>query len=135
MSDWLTAEQAMSRLGVRAQTLYAYVSRGRVRAEPDPGEPRRRRYLSSDILALTARKARGRKAADVAESAIAWGEPILTSAITTVAGGRLYYRGRDAAALARTETFEGVARLLRGGAGEAIESRRRGPPPAGPTLR
>ncbi len=134
MSDWLTAEQAMTRLGVRAQTLYAYVSRGRVHAEPDPREPRRRRYRTGDILALTVRKARGRKAADVAEGAIAWGEPVLTSEITTVADGRLYYRGRDAVWLAQTETFEGVACLLRGG-GVAIESRFRAPASGASTMR
>ncbi len=124
----------MARLGVRAQTLYAYVSRGRVHAEPDPREPRRRRYRTGDILALAVRKARGRKVADVAEGAIAWGEPVLTSKITTVVDGRLYYRGRDAVMLARTETFEGVARLLRGG-GVAIESRFRAPAPGASTMR
>jgi citrate synthase len=128
MSDWLSAEQAMSRLGVRAQTLYAYVSRGRVHAEPDPREPRRRLYRASDIAALTQRKVRGRKAADVAEGAIAWGEPVLTSEITAVVDGRLYYRGYDAVHLSRTETFEGVARLLRGG-GAAVRSAARPPPP------
>src|SRR5215468_8467963 len=116
MSDWLTAEEAMLRLGVRPQTLYAYVSRGRVRAEADPADPRRSRYRAGDIAALSGRKARSRKLADVAADAIAWGEPVLDSAITTVADGRLYYRGRDAAALAETETLEAVARLLRGGA-------------------
>src|SRR6202166_1322742 len=117
MADWLSADEALRRLGVRPQTLYAYVSRGRVRAEPDPAEPRRSRYKTSDIAALAHRKSRGRKAAAVAAEAIAWGEPVLASAITTVADGRLYYRGRDAVLLAETETFEGVARLLRGGAG------------------
>ena len=135
MTDWLTAREAMARLGVRAQTLYAYVSRGQVHAEPDPADPRRRRYRSGDIQALTARKARGRKAARVAESAIAWGEPVLTSAITTVADGRLYYRGFDAVVLAETETFEGVARLLRGDDGVARRHTRRPPPPEGPTPR
>ena len=67
MADWLTADEALARLGVRPQTLYAYVSRGRVRAEPDPAEPRRSRYRASDVAALAERKARGRKAADVAE--------------------------------------------------------------------
>ena len=96
MSEWLSSEEALGRLGVRAQTLYAYVSRGRVRAEPDPQEPRRSRYRASDVAALAQRKARGRKAADVAVGAIAWGEPVLASAITTVRDGRLYYRGEDA---------------------------------------
>ncbi|NDC58702.1 MAG: DNA-binding protein, partial [Alphaproteobacteria bacterium] len=41
---WLTAEEAIARLGVRAQTLYAYVSRGRLEARPDPADPRRSLY-------------------------------------------------------------------------------------------
>src|SRR5580698_7903496 len=117
MADWLNTEEALSRLRVRPQTLYAYVSRGRLRAEPDPLEPRRSRYRASDVAALAERKARGRKAADVAVSAIAWGEPVLASAITTVRDGRLYYRGQDAVGLAQTATLEQVARLLRGGLG------------------
>ena len=107
----------MRRLGVRPQTLYAYVSRGRIAAQPDPQEPRKSRYSAGDVAALATRKARGRKAATVAADAIAWGEPVLESAITTVIGGRLFDRGRDAADLARAETLESVARLLRGGAG------------------
>jgi citrate synthase len=125
MSDWLSAEEAMLRLGVRPQTLYAYVSRGRVRAEADPADPRRSRYRAGDIAALSGRKARSRKVADVAADAIAWGEPVLASAITTVSDGRLYYRGQDAAALAETETLEAVARLLRGGAGAPLSRPRR----------
>jgi len=133
--DWIGAGEALRRLGVRPQTLYAYVSRGRVRAEPDPAEPRRSRYRSSDIAVLAQRKSRGRKAAAVAAEAIAWGEPVLASAITTVAHGRLYYRGRDAVLLAETETFEGVARLLRGGGGDPAPRVLRIAPPRTPTMR
>src|ERR1700722_2207414 len=125
MTDWLTTDEALTRLRVRPQTLYAYVSRGHLRAEPDPVEPRRSRYRASDVAALAERKARGRKAADVAVAAIAWGEPVLASAITTVRDGRLYYRGQDAVRLSRTATLEQVARLLRGGLGL--------PPDEGPT--
>ncbi len=135
MTDWLSAREAMSRLGVRPQTLYAYVSRGRLQAEMDPGDPRKRRYRAGDIAALAVRKTRGRKAADVAADAIAWGEPILPSAITTVVNGRLYYRGRDAVRLADTETFEGVARLLRGGGGAPAMRTRRPTAPSGPDMR
>jgi citrate synthase len=131
MADWLTADEALLRLRVRPQTLYAYVSRGRVRAEPDPAEPRRSRYRASDITALADRKARGRKASDVAVGAIAWGEPVLASAITTVRDGRLYYRGQDAVRLSDAATLEEVARLLRGGLGlppdEGVDA------PPGPT--
>jgi citrate synthase len=134
MTDWLKSEEVLERLGVRPQTLYAYVSRGRVQAEPDPGDPRRSRYRASDVAALRIRKARGRKAADVAADAMAWGEPVLSSAITTVAGGRLYYRGRDAARLAETETLESVARLLRGGDGLAIRRALRPAPPEEPSM-
>jgi citrate synthase len=134
-SDWIGAGEALRRLGVRPQTLYAYVSRGRVRAEPDPAEPRRSRYRTSDIAALAQRKSRGRKAAAVAANAIAWGEPVLASAITTVADGRLYYRGRDAVLLAESETFEGVARLLRGGGGTPAPRILRPAPPSAPTIR
>ena len=96
MSDWISAEDARARLGVRPQTLYAYVSRGRLRVRPDPDDPRRSLYRAADVAALSERKSRSRKLSDVAAGAIAWGEPVLASAITTVAGGRLYYRGRDA---------------------------------------
>ncbi|HEY3798243.1 MAG TPA: citrate synthase family protein [Caulobacteraceae bacterium] len=128
MTDWLSAEQAMTRLKVRPQTLYAYVSRGRLRAEPDPDEPRRSRYRASDVVALTEKQARGRKAADVARAAIAWGEPVLASAITTVRDGRLYYRGHDAVRLSDTATLEAAARLLRGGLGLAPDEPVAAPP-------
>src|SRR5580693_2018366 len=126
MAEWLSADEALSRLRVRPQTLYAYVSRGRLRAEPDPAEPRRSRYRASDVAALADRKARGRKASDVAVGAIAWGEPVLASAITTVRDGRLWYRGQDAMRLSDAATLEEVARLLRGGLGlppdEAVDA-------------
>ena len=134
-SDWLDAEQVLERLGVRPQTLYAYVSRGRIEAAVHPHDPRRSLYRASDVAALAQRKARGRRAADVAAEAIAWGEPVLASAITTVAGGRLWYRGRDAAALAQDHTLEQTARLLRGGHGASLKAARAGDVVAGATAR
>ena len=130
-ADWISAEAACDRLGVRAQTLYAYVSRGRVQVRPDPGDSRRSLYRAADIAALTERKSRSRKVSEVATGAIHWGEPVLSSAITTVSGGRLFYRGRDAIRLAETETLESVARLLRGGHGVALKRTERPEPPAG----
>ncbi len=133
--DWISAEEALERLGVRPQTLYAYVSRGRIEARPDPADPRRSRYRLADVGGLAERKKRGRKASEVAAGAIAWGEPVLASAITTVAGGRLFYRGRDAVALAETETLESIARLLRGGHGAALKTAPAPVAPAGASLR
>ena len=113
MSDvWISGAETANRLGIKAQTLYAYVSRGQVEARPDPAQPRRSLYRAADVTRLLERKTRGRKSADVARDAIAWGEPVLSSAITDVSGGKLYYRGADAAVLAQTETLEAVARRL-----------------------
>jgi citrate synthase len=129
MADWLDADQVLERLRIRPQTLYAYVSRGRIEAAAHPQDPRRSLYRASDVAALAQKKKRGRRAADVAAEAIAWGEPVLPSAITTVAGGRLWYRGRDAVELAEQGlTLENVGRLLRGGHGAALKSSRRPEP-------
>ncbi len=129
------ALEAQGRLGVRPQTLYAYVSRGRVKTMSDPEDSRRSLYRVADIAALAQRKARSRKVADVATGAMAWGEPVLASAITTVSEGRLFYRGRNAVELAETETLEGVARLLRGGHGAALKRQERPQAPTGGDMR
>lgn len=133
--DWIGADEARTQLGVRPQTLYAYVSRGRVQTRIDPQDPRRSLYRAADISALAQRKSRSRKASEVAAGAIAWGEPVLASAITTIAGGKLYYRGRDVVELAQTETLESVARLLRGGHGAALKRTDRPQPPEAADMR
>ena len=135
MTDWIGAEEAMARLGVRPQTLYAYVSRGRVQTRVDSQDSRRSLYRSADIAGLAQRKTRSRKVSDVATGTIAWGEPVLSSAITTVSDGRLFYRGRNAVELAETETLEAVARLLRGGHGAALKRTERPLPPPGADMR
>ena len=112
MNAWLTRDEALDRLGVRPQTLYAYVSRGQIGMRPDPADPRRSLYRSEDIAALTTRRARGRRVSAIAESAVAWGEPVFATAISTVIGGRLIYRGKDAVEFSRTATLEEAARLL-----------------------
>lgn len=135
MDDWIDAARACALLGVRPQTLYAYVSRGRLAARPDPADPRRSLYRAADLDALNIRKRRSRKVREVAAGAIDWGEPVLESAITAVVRGRLYYRGRDAVALAEAETLESVARLLRGGEGAALRRDERPAPPRDPGLK
>lgn len=109
---WLTAEEALQVLGTRPQSLYASVSRGRIRTRPDPGDPRRRLYDRDDVQRL-ARRAGGRRRTEaVAADAIRWGDPVLPSAITSIAAGRLAYRGEDAIALADRAGLEEVAALL-----------------------
>jgi len=110
--SWLSADEALARLGTKPQTLYANVSRGRIRAKPDPADPRRSLYHTADVTRLAERHAGRRKSEAVAADAIQWGDPVLPSAVSTIADGRLYYRGRDAAALSTSATLETVAALL-----------------------
>lgn len=114
MSEWLSRQEALERLRVRPQTLYAYVSRGRVGMRPDETDPRRSQYRADDITALATRRARGRSPSAIAQSAIAWGEPSIATAISTVVHGRLIYRGQDAVALSRSATLEETAAVLWG---------------------
>lgn len=109
---WLSAEEALTRLHVKPQTLYANVSRGRLRAKPDPADPRRSLYRAEDVERLSRRSGGRRRTAEVASETIRWGDPILPSAISTIVDGRLYYRGEDAATLAEYATLGDVARLL-----------------------
>jgi citrate synthase len=110
---WLTREQALALLGTKPQSLYASVSRGRVRARPDPADPRRSLYARDDVMRLAARHGAGRRQSlAIASEAIRWGDPVLDSAVTTIAGERLFYRGVDAIALAGTASLEIVAARL-----------------------
>jgi citrate synthase len=111
---WMTATQALRTLGVRPQTLYANVSRKRIRAKANPEDPRRSLYHEGDVRRLARKRAGARKAEEVAAAAIEWGDPVLASAVSTVAGGRLWYRGEDAVLLAESKSLEAVAGLLWG---------------------
>ncbi len=111
-NPWLDADEATALLGVNRATLYAYVSRGRVRSEPAPGNTRQRRYSRDDLERLMARTRERRNPEKAAEQALHWGLPILESAITLIADGRIYYRGRDSAELARTASVAEVAALV-----------------------
>ena len=117
--SWMTATQALRALGVRPQTLYANVSRKRIRAKADPKDPRRSLYHEGDVQRLARKRAGARKVEDVAAAAIEWGDPVLSSAVSTVADGRLWYRGEDAVLLAESQTLEDIARLLWGMSGDA----------------
>jgi len=129
---WLDAEEAVAALGVSRATLYAYVSRGRIRSEAAPGAERRRRYSRDDIEHLKARSRERRNPEKAAEQALHWGLPILESAITLIDDEHVYYRGHDANALARERSVADVAALLWTGAadGAALD-----PPPRAPAAR
>lgn len=113
---WIGRGEALERLGVKTQTLYAYVSRGRIAARPDPANPRRSLYAAEDIDRLSAPRAEqeAEPAAQVVPFAIpaVRGETHIPSSLSVIADGRLFYRGMDAVQLAQSQTVEDVARLL-----------------------
>jgi citrate synthase len=112
MMNWLTREEALARLGTKPQTLYANVSRGRISARPDPADPRKSLYRQDDVERLAGRQQGRRPARIVAAESIAWGEPVLETAISTISADQLLYRGEDAVKLAETATLGAAARLL-----------------------
>ncbi|HEY8548202.1 MAG TPA: helix-turn-helix domain-containing protein, partial [Acidimicrobiales bacterium] len=129
---WLTSEAAAARLGVKPETLYAYVSRGAIRSERVPGT-RRSRFLRADVERLAGKQRRGGGRAGALDV-------IVETELTFLdAAGRLLYRGWDVAdAVAAGARFEAVAGSgdSRGQSRSAIEapagSARSLPPPAAP---
>lgn len=107
---WIDRTEALAWLGVKAQTLYAYVSRGRIAARPDPGHPRRSLYAAADIRRLLD----GTQDVSPAElrPLAARGEAEVRAAVALIRDGRLFYRGLDAVQLAQTATLETLARRL-----------------------
>ncbi|MFP3501105.1 citrate/2-methylcitrate synthase [Burkholderia sp. SIMBA_062] len=112
MHNWITLTEAARRLGVRAQTVYAYASRGSIAVMQDPDDPRKSLYRTEDVIALCRKKQVGRKRAALAASTIFGAEPCIPSGITTFAKGRAWYRGRDSIQLSDTATLEETAALL-----------------------
>ena len=108
----ITSNEVCRRLGIRPQTLYAYVSRGLLDAVPDASDSRRSLYREAEVDTLAARKKAGRSRPVVAAKAINWGDPVLETRISTVARARLIYRGQDAVAWSENATLEQTAALL-----------------------
>src|SRR2546421_7272203 len=106
-STYLTARETAERLGIKRDTLYAYVSRGLLRSVAVPGS-RERGYRAEDVERL--RAGRGSNRAARGEPLV----PVIDSSICLIEGGRLYYRGHDALRLAETATLEDIAELLWG---------------------
>ncbi|GGY23362.1 citrate synthase family protein [Paludibacterium paludis] len=111
MPLYLFAAEAAALLGISRQTLYAYVSRGLLRAHPTDNH-RVNRYRRDEVEALARSRARGRKPRETARATLNWGLPVLESGLTLIRDNRLYYRGRDAVRLAGSASVEQVAALL-----------------------
>jgi citrate synthase len=98
----LSARDTARRLGIKLDTLYAYVSRGLLKSVAMPGS-RERRYRSEEVERF--RMGRGERTREALM-------PVIDSAICLIEDGRFYYRGRDALALADHATLEEAAALL-----------------------
>lgn len=111
-AEWIDAKSACALLGVKTQTLYAYVSRHKIRAKTDPRDTRHSLYARHDIEGLLRSMRRPRARAEVAEASIRWGDPVLTTAISEVKVGTIWLRGQAIEECAAHMTVEQVAALL-----------------------
>lgn len=105
-------DEACRQLGVRAQTVYAYVSRGKLAVMPDAADTRRSLYRAEDVAALAKRKKAGRKHETLAVNTLFGAEPSIPTALSAFFRGRPHYRGQDAVQLARSASLEDAAQLL-----------------------
>ena len=105
--DRISATDAADRLGVKRETIYAYVSRGLLTSRRAL-DGKTSTFDPNEVDALRTRRRRG----PAGELTIAIG-----TSITLVEDGQLWYRGHDALALAGGDTdYEAVASLLWTGA-------------------
>jgi citrate synthase len=120
--------EASRLLGVRRETLYAYVSRGLLTRHPG-ADPRTSLYDRAEVARLAERSPRTGRTGVL--------DVIVDSQITLLdPDGRFAYRGLDAVGLARSRSFEAVAELLWGGGEPPRRSAGAGPAPwsAGATV-
>jgi len=118
---WISRTEALKRLDVKPQTLYAYVSRQRIAARSDPNHPRTSLYALDDVERLSHRGPGRKSPQDAAAAhrmpaipggAAVRGEAAIDTEISITLDGRHYYRGRDSLKLAGRDNFEMVAALL-----------------------
>lgn len=112
--EWIDTLAACDLLGVKTQTLYAYVSRHRIRTKADPDDARSSFYLLADLERLLAQNRRPRARADVAQAAIRWGDPVLTTSISEVRDGTIWLKDRPIEDCAQQDTLEETTALLCG---------------------
>ena len=111
-AGYLSREEAIQLLGVKAPTLYTYVSRGLLRSVPGANK-KVKLYLREDLERLRARSHARSGERFTANDGLRWGEPIIQTSITQLTGSGPKYRNRLAVELAAARsTFESVAELL-----------------------
>ena len=105
----LTSREVADRLGVRLETVYAYVSRGVLTSRRAP-TGRGSTFDRAEVDALLDRERRGRPGRPPRPST--WRGPLVDTDITLIEDGRLFFRGVDAVALARAGDLEQAAQWL-----------------------
>ena len=114
----LDAKKAASLLGVKTQTLYAYVSRGLIRTAMRHGA-QASLYHREDIESLRQNRRGGSPAAESADRVPRWGggTQVVQTAITVIDAAGPRYRGKLAVELSKTHRpFEDCVELLWTGA-------------------
>lgn len=99
----LTAREAAMRLGVKVETIYAYVSRGLLERVPS-ADGRTSLFDARSVERLAGKRRGGAKVGGLSV--------MIGTGLTLIEPERVSYRGLDAGALARSLPFEQVARWL-----------------------
>jgi citrate synthase len=103
-AERLSTEEVARRLGVKRETVYAYVSRGLLERHPASG-PHHSEFDPEEVERLAARARRPDRSSAL--------EVVVETELTLLEPeGRLSYRGRDAIELAKFRSFEEVVALL-----------------------
>ena len=103
----LSARETAQLLGIKLDTLYAYVSRGLLNSV-EVADSRERHYDAEDVERFRAARGGRRGARSPIEALM----PVITSSICLIDNHRLYYRGHDALRLAGSASLEQVAEIL-----------------------
>lgn len=101
----VTAQQAAKRMGVKVETVYAYVSRGLLESHQSADG----RTSLFDARAIEALARRGRPRQSSRSTSL---NMLIETSITSLSPQGVRYRGHMAGELTRTHTFEDVANLL-----------------------
>ncbi|MGW0759432.1 citrate/2-methylcitrate synthase [Streptomyces sp. NPDC002814] len=102
----LSTKEAAELLGVKAETVYAYVSRGQLSSRRAPGG-RSSTFDAKEVEALARRNRRAGGGSPASGSELS-----VRTRITLIETDRYYYRGVDATELAARHTYEEVAEWL-----------------------
>ncbi|MFI6333432.1 citrate synthase [Streptomyces sp. NPDC050535] len=102
----LSTRETADLLGVKPETVYAYVSRGQLGSRREPGG-RGSTFDAEEVAALARRNRR-----ETGGSSSTGGELSVRTGITLIEDDRYYYRGVDATELAARHSYEEIAEWL-----------------------